>query len=307
MGLPFMPLYVADYLGDTMHLSLEQHGAYLRLLMCLWRAGGKLPNDRLKIARMVGVSGAKWDKISPEVMAFFGTDGTDFWSERLNRELLKNIKSFGVSVASADSAERTKVRKRLRSDSHISESQPEPEPDLFGESQTRVTGASFREAVDRIWSDAPLASRKRSSKGAVETALRAAIGRRKNVAVIVQALANYFADPDKAKEDHRYAKGVHRVIQDDYWETWAAAEGVHHLEPSGRPEWNQRMILEGWVASGCQPSTGWHRDFGPTPDEPGCAVTPAIMAEYGYVPGQKPSQETRLAVRAAMQRRGAAG
>ena len=52
-ALPYIQLYVADYLGDTYHLTTEEHGAYLLLIMTYWQSGRPIPDDRLaKAARM---------------------------------------------------------------------------------------------------------------------------------------------------------------------------------------------------------------------------------------------------------------
>ena len=40
MKVPYFPLYIADYDSKTAHLTLEEDGAYLRLLRLCWRTPG---------------------------------------------------------------------------------------------------------------------------------------------------------------------------------------------------------------------------------------------------------------------------
>ena len=89
MSSPFMQLYVADYLGDTQHLTTEQHGAYLLLLMAMWRAGGSLPNDEAKLARIARMSAAKWRKVGGDIMDLLDVEGEHVTQKRLAEEYEK--------------------------------------------------------------------------------------------------------------------------------------------------------------------------------------------------------------------------
>ena len=69
---PSIPLFGDAYLADTRHLSLEEHGAYLQLMMIAWRSTDcALPDDDVRLARMLGISAGRWAKIKIAVMAFW--------------------------------------------------------------------------------------------------------------------------------------------------------------------------------------------------------------------------------------------
>lgn len=90
MSAPFMQFYVADYFGDTQHLTTEQHGAYLLLLFTMWRAvEGKLPDDDTKLARIVRLPVARWNRIKADVKALLIIDGGFVTQRRLQIELKK--------------------------------------------------------------------------------------------------------------------------------------------------------------------------------------------------------------------------
>ena len=73
MATPWMPLYVADYLADTQHLSTEEHGAYLLLLLHHWRQG-QLPTDDERLARIAKLSVKDWLRIRPTIAEFFDSE-----------------------------------------------------------------------------------------------------------------------------------------------------------------------------------------------------------------------------------------
>jgi uncharacterized protein YdaU (DUF1376 family) len=66
--LPVLPLKTDALLADTTHMSAEEFGAYVRILIVMWRQKARLPDNATELARIAGVPLARWKKISERVM-----------------------------------------------------------------------------------------------------------------------------------------------------------------------------------------------------------------------------------------------
>ncbi|MBV1901071.1 MAG: DUF1376 domain-containing protein [Kordiimonadaceae bacterium] len=82
---PSLPLFTDAYLADTLHLTTEEHGAYLLLLMCAWRTRGcSLRDDDKMLARIAGVSLSKWRRMRPGLVEFFSIDNGHWHQKKLS-------------------------------------------------------------------------------------------------------------------------------------------------------------------------------------------------------------------------------
>lgn len=84
---PALPLFTDAYIADTAHLTNEEHGVYLRLLMFAWRTEAcALPDNDARLALMVGVTKGKWNKLKPSIMAFWKLENEEWTQKKLTSQ-----------------------------------------------------------------------------------------------------------------------------------------------------------------------------------------------------------------------------
>lgn len=103
----YMPLYVADYLADAAHLTAQEHGAYLLLIMNYWQRGKPLPDNDRVLAGVARVSADEWPHVREVLEPFFLIEGGQWLHKRIDAELASsNARLDAASKAGKASAER---------------------------------------------------------------------------------------------------------------------------------------------------------------------------------------------------------
>jgi uncharacterized protein YdaU (DUF1376 family) len=147
-----MPVFIGDYLADTMHLTTEQHGAYLLLLFHLWRRG-ILPDEDAALARITGLSASAWSSHRPVLAAFFRIGNGTWQHGRVERERtrIEAKNKSNSSRAKLGAARRWNKRAAPGLDDASSiayalpdppDSEPEAEPELEAETHESLFGSS---------------------------------------------------------------------------------------------------------------------------------------------------------------------
>lgn len=83
----WFPLYVGDYLADTMHLDRGEHGAYFLLLLAYYKNQGPLPDDDKTLANIVKETVTVWLCLRSAMAKFFKIEGGKWIHPRADREI----------------------------------------------------------------------------------------------------------------------------------------------------------------------------------------------------------------------------
>lgn len=117
-ALPYIQLYVSDYLADTAHLSTLENGAYLLLIFNYWQRGESFKakdqqtlNKRL--ASVARLSNEEWENIKETLAEFFEINETEWKHTRIDRDLdavnskSEKAREAGKASAASKSNERS--------------------------------------------------------------------------------------------------------------------------------------------------------------------------------------------------------
>lgn len=147
-GLPYFPLYPTDFEADTSHLTLEEDGAYNRLLRLMWMTPGcSLPDDDAWIMRRMRCDAETFARVVAPVLAeFFSRAKGRVFSPRLSREFDAASGTHAKRVESGKKGGR-KPKPLKNNDTEASPAlggpkQPEPEPYRDTEAIASDAGAS---------------------------------------------------------------------------------------------------------------------------------------------------------------------
>lgn len=109
----WMPFYIGAYLADTAHLTPDQHGGYLLLLLAMWKGGGYLPDDDEELQPITRLSDEAWARARGRLRRFFTpTDDGRLTQKRLLTEYLDAVQRYGKRIESSRAAVESKARKR---------------------------------------------------------------------------------------------------------------------------------------------------------------------------------------------------
>lgn len=132
--LPFLPIYVHDFLSSTEGMPLEALGAYTVLLYRAWDLGGRLPDDDEALAGLSRL-GILWPKYSSLLRSRFRAQKGCLTNKKLRKvyleqlALYRNRQKAGRLGGRARASNAQAALKHSLASAQAKGKQPEPEPE----------------------------------------------------------------------------------------------------------------------------------------------------------------------------------
>lgn len=102
----YQRIHWGDYLRDTMHLTTEEHGAYLLLIAAYWTRGKALEDDDRQLASITRMTLKKWKMVRPKISQFFEISEGHFYHFRIEKDLIKARQMVEVAQKNGSSGGR---------------------------------------------------------------------------------------------------------------------------------------------------------------------------------------------------------
>jgi len=188
-SLPYMQLYVSDYLADTAHLTAQQHGAYMLLLMNYWQRGKALDNSNERLSHVARLSPEEWADAKPTLEEFFIIEG-NLWTHTRVEDDLEKIREKSAKASFA--GKRSVVARNLNERStNAEQALNHKEEDKEEEEYKDIIK---KDVFDEFWKIYPL----KVGKGAALKAFQKAI-RTTNPEIVIKGATRYKLDPNRAQ------------------------------------------------------------------------------------------------------------
>lgn len=230
-----MPLYIGDYLADTSHLSTEEHGAYLLLIMAYWRNKGPLLDDDEEFTRTTKLMRDAWLRMRPRIARFFQVKDGWWHHKRVDAEMAESLKNRASRASAASSAAKARWEKenQLRSQSEAG----------------CVTHASRNASRMRQHASSPSPSPEVLKAGEPTACAR---GVQANGPTAGKPM------PERAPEGQANAVGSAAVEANrpTWEEVWAFAQTIGLAEWKAR-DWLDEMCMVGWIDWQKRPVQSW--------------------------------------------------
>lgn len=273
----WMPFYVADYLADTSHLKLSEHGAYLLLIICYWRFAKALPDDDERLSRIVGLGKAEWRKVRPALEPFFYIFN-GLWVHKRIEELLIEAESNAERNAkrareAANKRWSEHASRNAKSDapsmpqampSDMLATCPSPSPSTIKEKSPSSGDEALNADFDVWWSFYP----RKVGKGGARRAYRAA--RKKADAPTLLSACRLFQAQCLGK-DPQYVAHPTTWLNEERW----LDEPTSSAAALPKDDETIRRNLRGWFDLGAPKASMKH-----PPGHPECKIPKHIQLEF---------------------------